>query len=77
MYGFGPGQVNGFHNHFLDEPDFDTVLPAAGFSITYVGSTIYQLIVKDYKPLCAACPRQLPTDRMHIPVTEVHAVCCP
>jgi hypothetical protein len=73
MYGFGPGTVNGVHNHLLEEPDYETVLPAAGFTISYVGSTTYQLVAEDYRPLCPACPRELPDGRMHIPVTEIHA----
>jgi hypothetical protein len=48
MYGFGPGTVNGVHNHRLEEPDYETVLPAAGFTISYVGSTTYQLVAEDY-----------------------------
>jgi SAM-dependent methyltransferase len=73
MYGFGPGHVNGVHNHLLEEPDFETVLPAAGFTITYVGSTTFQLSSTGWTPICAACPRQLPGGLMHIPMTEVHA----
>jgi SAM-dependent methyltransferase len=74
MFGFGPGTVNGVHNHLLDEPDFETVLPAAGFDVTYVGTSTYQLLSKGYQPICGACPSRLPVGRMHIPVTEVHAV---
>jgi hypothetical protein len=33
----------------------------------------HQLLSKGYRPICGACPRQLRGDRMHIPVTEVHA----
>lgn len=73
MYGFGPGEVNGVHNHLLDVPDFEAVLPAAGFEITYVGDTTYQLVVKNFKPICDGCPPGLRDGRMFIPMTEVHA----
>jgi SAM-dependent methyltransferase len=73
LYAFGPGHVNGCHNHEADEPDFQRVLPAAGFDITYIGESTYQLLAKGFQPICSACPRSLPGDRMHIPVTEVHA----
>ena len=74
MYGFGPGHVDGVHNHLLEEPDLESVLLAAGFAITYVGATTYQLVNRDYRPICTACPSELPDDGpIHIPVTEVHA----
>lgn len=73
MFGFGPGEVNGVHNHLLDEPDVEVVLPTAGFDITYVGETTYQLAVTNYKPICDACPPGLPDGRLHIPMTEAHA----
>jgi SAM-dependent methyltransferase len=73
MFGFGPGHVNGVHNHELEEPDFQKVLPAAGFNITYVGTTTYQLLSKGWAPICAACPAQLPGHLMTIPSVEVHA----
>jgi SAM-dependent methyltransferase len=83
MYGFGPGEINGFHNHFVDpngmvtigieEPDFESVLPAAGFTIGYVGPTTYQLRVEGYKPICRDCPPWLPDGRQYIPMTEIHA----
>jgi SAM-dependent methyltransferase len=73
MYGFGPGAVNDFHNHELEAPDFESVLPAAGFTINFVGATTDQLLSKGYRPICPACPRQLRGDRMTIPATEIHA----
>jgi len=51
--------------------------PTAGFTITYVGTTTYQLLSKGYTPICGACPPRLPVGRMHIPVTEIHAVRLP
>jgi SAM-dependent methyltransferase len=73
MFGFGPGHVNKVHNHLLDKPDFETVLPAAGFAIDYIGPTTYQLTVKDWNPICRECPPRLPDGRQHIPMTEIHA----
>ncbi|MET4432396.1 class I SAM-dependent methyltransferase [Mycolicibacterium sp. 624] len=72
MYGFGPGEVNGVHNHLLDEPDYETVLPAAGFAITYIGQTTY--LLKGFERICAACPQQMPDGPVHIPMTEIHAI---
>lgn len=71
IYGFGPGDINGIHNHLLDEPDYETVLPAAGFDITYIGQTTY--LLKGFERICPACPQQVPDGPVHIPVTEVHA----
>lgn len=73
MYGFGPGHVNGVHNHLLEPPDVESVLPTAGFTISYIGSTNYQLLNPDHRPLCTACPKDLPTRRIHIPMSEIHA----
>jgi SAM-dependent methyltransferase len=43
MYEFGQGNVNGFAMpRSLSEADFREVLPAAGWEITYLGSTTYQ-----------------------------------
>jgi SAM-dependent methyltransferase len=83
MFMFGPGHVNQVHNHFVDangmvamgieETDFESVLTAAGFEITYVGLSSYQLRVDGYQPICRDCPPWLPDGRMHIPMTEIHA----
>lgn len=73
MYGFGVGEINGVHNHLLDESDVEFVLRATGFGITYVGETTYQLAVTNYKPICDACPQNLTDGRMFIPMREVHA----
>jgi SAM-dependent methyltransferase len=77
MYGFGPGEINGVHNHLLAEPDFETVLPANGFTIDYVGATTYQLRVDGYQSICSDCPPWLPDGRQHIPMIEVHATRLP
>lgn len=81
LYGFGPGHVNGVHNHYVDannmvdigieEPDFETVLSAAGFDITYLGPTTY--VLRGFERICSACPEQMPEGLVHIPVSEVHA----
>ncbi len=73
LFGFGPGSVNGIHNYLLDEPDHDTALPAAGFTITYTGVSTYLLDNAHYEPLCPDCPRKLSGEYRHIPVTEIHA----
>lgn len=75
LYGFGAGHVNGFHNHELDAPDYDIVLPAAGFTIVYSGSAVYELNVGSWRPICPRCPSRLSDDgRLTIPLAEVHAV---
>ncbi|GAB3216789.1 class I SAM-dependent methyltransferase [Mycolicibacterium hippocampi] len=73
VFGFGPGHVNGVHNHALEVFDHDEVLTGTGWAITYVGATTYQLRSAGWEPQCADCPRRLPDDLMHIPITEVHA----
>ncbi|RIR89275.1 class I SAM-dependent methyltransferase [Mycobacteroides abscessus] len=75
MYGFGPGHVNGFHNHELDGIDYEMALTAAGFTINYLGETTYRLSIPSYQRICTDCPNQVPPDgQIHIPATEIHAV---
>ncbi|MDO3100491.1 class I SAM-dependent methyltransferase [Mycobacteroides abscessus subsp. abscessus] len=75
MYGFAPGHVNGFHNHELDEIDYETALNEAGFAVTYRGETTYRLTNPGYQPICNQCPRHLPPGgHIHIPMIEIHAV---
>ncbi|MGC7367807.1 class I SAM-dependent methyltransferase [Mycobacteroides abscessus subsp. abscessus] len=75
LYGFGPGHVNGFHNHELDDIDYEMVLTAAGFTINYVGETTYRLYIPSYRPICSDCPGQVPPEgQIHIPMIEIHAV---
>jgi predicted RNA methylase len=74
LFGFGPGHVNGVHNHALEEPDYEQLLPKAGFRIDHIGETTYLMNNPGYKPLCDACPPRLPANgRQHIPMTAVHA----
>lgn len=69
MFGFGPGQVNGIHNHnHVDfASDYERILPAAGFEITYVGMSTYQLLNLGWAPGCPLCPSVVPPGRLHIP----------
>lgn len=73
MFGFGPGLVNGVHNHLLGEPDYEQLLPAAGFTITYIGETTYQVVNALTGPICPDCPTVVSGERIHIPMTEIHA----
>jgi SAM-dependent methyltransferase len=74
LFGFGPGHVNGVHNHLLEAPDYNEVLPEAEFSIDYVGRTTYELHNPRYSPICEDCPPRLPADgRHHIPITAIYA----
>lgn len=73
MFGFGAGSVNGVHNHLLEDSDVESDLGSANFAVTHVGSSTYQLANREYRPICAKCPTDLPGGVIHIPVTEVHA----
>lgn len=67
------GSVNGFHCHEPELIDYTALLTGAGFAVDYVGASTYQLNAKDWQPLCDACPREPPGERLHIPVIEIHA----
>lgn len=73
MFAFGPGHVNGVHNHLLSKDSPRRVFAAAGWRVTYEGPTTWQLTIDDYVPTCARCPQHLPAGRMHIPALEIHA----
>lgn len=74
LFGFDPtGAVNSFHNHEPVAIDYESLLRAAGFAVTYTGPSTYQLRGACWEPICPKCPRQPPGDRLHIPVVEIHA----
>ncbi|BCI78378.1 thiopurine S-methyltransferase [Mycolicibacterium sp. TY66] len=73
LYAFGGGHINGVHNHELEDLHVAEVLQDKGFQVDYVGETTYQLAAMRWQPICSKCPRRLPTDRLTIPIAEVHA----
>ncbi|CAM4340124.1 Mg-protoporphyrin IX methyl transferase [Mycobacterium basiliense] len=66
MYEFGAHEVNGFFMpRSLSENDFRQVLPAAGWEITYLGTTTYlvNLSVESFELMAARNPDLI--DRVH------------